>query len=415
MTALNKLKAWIIEKLGESEEVESDALTHIDAGEGEGEAEHEVESTGEEYTQEQIMLKFRAKPGEDAIDITHEFTHIPTEEEVREEFGPGLYNIFLQEEEGKRPKLKKRYRIDGHPILPIDTYEVKVRIGEGGELLDTKVEFPGPTPPTRDEIINSIGGGGFIKLNAKNKEGRVIWSEWYDFTDVEPSESLKRRDSSFKSRLEKEMDIQKKGIEDDAIKLIGGGGEKIENKFDAAVNKLIDTLEDKKLERLEGAIDRFGEKIGNPGIDGKSDDGEKGLTDIAFKEPYMMKLRAQKDIIATLAKTDPEAAIRALEKMPDGVTIGLKLALAGTGLVEAFTDYMKEQSHTMRRGERGKQRGSEKEMHGKAEAEKEKEEGAEAEKMRKQLERESAIGMHEQKSAEGFEIKFDIGEEMKNG
>lgn len=409
MTALNKLKAWIIEKLGESKKVESDTLTHVEAGEGEREVEHEVESIGEEYAQEQIMLKFRAKPGEDAIDVTHEFTHIPTEEEVREEFGPGLYNIFLQEEEGKRPKLKKRYRIDGHPILPVDTYEVKVRVSEGGELFDTKVEFPGPAPPTRDEIINSIGGGGFVKLNAKNKEKRVIWFEWYDFTDVEPPESLKRRDSSFKSRLEKELDARKRGIEEDALKQISGGGEKAGNKFDATVNKLIDTLEDKKLEKLEEAIERFGEKIGNPGIGGKDDSG-KGLTDIAFKEPYLMKLQAQKDIIATLAKTDPEAAIRALEKMPDGVTVGLKLALAGTGLVEAFTDYMKEQSHTMKRGERGKQRGSEKEMHGKKEAEKEKEEVAEAEKMKEQLERESAIGMHEQKSEEGFEIKFDIGE-----
>jgi len=411
MTALNKLKAWIIEKIGESKKVESDTLPHSETGEGEGEAEHEVGSTGEEYAQEKIMLKFRAKPGEDAIDITHEFTHIPTEEEVREEFGPGLYNIFLQEEEGKRPKLKKRYRIDGHPILPVDTYEVKVRVAEGGELLDTKVDFPGPTPPTRDEIINSIGGGGFIKLNAKNKDNRVIWSEWYDFTDVEPSESFKRRDSTFKSRLEKELETRKKEIEDDALKqIVGGGGEKTGNKFDAAVNKLITTLEDKKLEKLEDAIERFGEKIGNPGISVEGDGG-KGLTEIAFKEPYMMKLKAQEKIITELAKSNPEAAMKALDKMPDGVTIGLKLALAGTGLVESFTDYMKEQSHTMRRGERGKQRGSEKERHGKTEAEKEKEKEAEAEKMKEPLERESAIGMHEQNSKGGFEIKFDIGEE----
>jgi len=403
MTALNKLKAWIIEKLGESKKVETDELTHVEADEEEEEEEHEVESTGEEYAQEQIMLKFRAKPGEDAIDVTHEFTHIPTEEEVREEFGPGLYNIFLQEEEGKRPKLKKRYRIDGHPTLPVDTYEIKVRVTEGGELLDTKVEFPGPTPPGKEEIINSIGGGGFIKLNAKNKDKRVIWSEWYDFTDVEPSESLKRRDNSFKSKLEKELDTRKKEIEDEALKQIAGG--KTGNKFDDTVNKLIDALEDKKLEKLEEAIERFGDKIGNPRIGEK---GEKGLTEIAFKEPYLMKLKAQEKIITELAKNNPEEAMKALEKMPDGVTVGLKLALAGTGLVEAFTDYMKEQSHTMRGGEREKQKGSEKEMHKKKEAEMEK---AEAEKMKEELERESTVGMHEQKSEEGFEVTFDIEEE----
>ena len=96
-----------------------------------------------EYEPEQIVLTFRVKTGGEPTDINHDFTDIPTNEEIEEMFGPGIYNVFLREEEGKRPKLKKRYTINGHPLLTVDTYELKARVSEGGRLLDTNVTFPG--------------------------------------------------------------------------------------------------------------------------------------------------------------------------------------------------------------------------------------------------------------------------------
>jgi len=116
--------------------------------------------------------------------------------------------------------LRRRYKIPGHPTLPVDVYELKLRVSEGGQLFDTNIEFPGPIPPSREEIINSLGGGGYVKINAKNKEGRIIWSEWYDLSDIEPPEIYVRRDNSIKSLLEKEVEKKKQKVEEEIIEKI---------------------------------------------------------------------------------------------------------------------------------------------------------------------------------------------------
>lgn len=407
MGVLKDIKSWFVENLlggtdinntvDEREEIDKDAFEQTETEEEGGEV-------SEIYTPDQIIIKYRARTGDKAIDIEHDYEHIPSESEILEEFGPGNYNIMLQVE-GERPKRKKRYNIDGHPLIPVESYELKVRVYEGGKLLDTNVTFPGSLPPTKDAIIASLGGGGFIKLNALNKEGKVIWSDWLDYSDVEAAEQFKRRDDTFKSKLEIELDARKKLIEDEALKSIKektGGGK---SKFDDTMDRLIGTLEDKKLERLEEAIARFGDKISGTGESGDEKD-DRGLTDLAFREPYVMKLNTQKQLLIELAKKDPEEALRVLEKMPDGITIGLKLALAATGLVEGVSDLVKEQAISKRCGHgREKERKSTDDEKGKSAVEK---------KFKEVLERESSLVMSEKSEGSGFEITFDVdGEALK--
>jgi len=361
------------------------------------------ENESDEFPKEQILIKFRSRPGEDAIDVNHEFTHIPSEDEIKEEFGPGLYNVFVQEERGKRPKLRRRYKIPGHPTLPVDVYELKLRVSEGGQLFDTNIEFPGPIPPSREEIINSLGGGGYVKINAKNKEGRIIWSEWYDLSDIEPPEIYVRRDNSIKSLLEKEVEKKKQKVEEEIIeKIKEEGNGRGKSKFDAAVDKLIESIEDKKLDRLEKAIEVFVERLNKHGTNGT--ETKKGLSDIAFSESYLTKLRLQEKIISELAKKDPEAAMSALKEMPDGVTIGMNLAIAGTGLIEVLRDYMRDKTKERRRllyerkGESGRK-------------EVIKEELSEEKKEREEIVEEEPIPMEIETGDKGFEVTFDIGED----
>jgi hypothetical protein len=292
------------------------------------------------YEPDQIRIRYRSRPSETGIDLNHDFCYIPTEEELEEEFGPGLYNIFVREKDDTPFRLKKRCNIEGHPIIPVTDYGIKVRVTEGGKLLNTNVEFAGGRPPTKDDIITALGGGGYIKLNAKNKKGKIIWSEWMDYSDIEPPQELKCKDDTFKSKLERELEAQRKAIEGEALDAIKGQENPSSSNFDTAVNKLLEALEDKKLERLEAGINSLAEEIREPIGGGRSDD-DKGLADLVFVEPYLMKLQVKREIIAELEKKDPEEAMRALEKMPDEITMGLKLAIAGIELVDALKDYLK--------------------------------------------------------------------------
>lgn len=379
-------------------------VTGVD--EGEEDTEGEKVTTRKNYDPEQIIIKFRARPNETGIDVQHDFYHLPTKAEIEEEFGPGLYNIALKEEGDVRPKIKKRWKIEGHPIIPVDSYEIKVRVSVDGKLQDTGVEFPGGRLPTKDDIITAIGGGGFIKINAKKKDGKILWSEWYDYSDIEPPENLKRRDDTFRSKLEQQLDVRKKEIEAEALEQIGVGGGKKGDKFDSAVDKLIDSFEDKKLERLEGAIERFGEKMSNPGT-GEKSDGNIGITELAFKVPYQAKLDAQKKIIEETARKNPIEAMKMLDKMPDGITIAMKLALAATGLVEAMSDTFKAQSQTTRTREKENRKPRDEKQNERAKTSVET-------AIEEKLGCASTIGMEKKVDEKGFAVSFNIGGDKRD-
>jgi hypothetical protein len=355
------------------------------------------------YDPSQIYIKYRTRAGDNSIDLNHDFTDIPTKDELEEEFGPGLYVIYLKEAGDTHPKIKKRYAIDGNPIIPVESYEIKVRVSEGGKLIDTDVTFPAGKPPSKEDIITALGGGGVIKINAKGKDGRIIWTEWRDYTDTKPSNVLLRKDDTFKGKLEIELDSLKKTAEEKAIESLKKASGGTSSKFDDAIGKLTEIIEDKRLKRLEEALARFTDEIkGSPAEESQK---SKSLTDLAFKEPYMAKLAAQKEVIAELAKTDPKEAMKMIDRMPDGVTIGLKLALAGTGLIEAFTSFLKEESRSLR----GRQREKEEEVGIKEKVVEGAKEGGE-EVIKDKLERESTIGLEERVTETGFDLNFNVGE-----
>ena len=362
----------------------------------------QTKQDGGDYAPEDIIIKFRKVPGEDPLDLTHDFCHIPTEEEIKSEFGPGSYTIYAREGGKGRPKQKRRFTIDGNPLIPVVNYEVRVRIKEGGKLLNPSVTFPGPKIPVREDIINSLGGGGLVKLNALDSDGKIIWSEWFDYSDVSPSPELSRQEESFEGRLRQTIEKKKEEAEEEV--LAGIGGEKKEtSKFDEAVSKLIGSLEDKKLERLEGAIEKFGNRLANPG--GGDGGKEVGLTELAFKKPFEMKAELQKEIIAALAKSNPEKAMEMLEKTPDGITMLLKLGTAVSGVVELGTEYFKMEISDKRGSKHKRGRGEEKE--------KKKEEGATAPTSKGESELKEKIGGKSELKVE--EVEEDGGFSMRFG
>jgi len=94
----------------------------------------------------------------------------------------------------------------------------------------------------------------------------------------------------------------------------------------------------------------------------------------------------------------------ALKEMPDGVTIGMNLAIAGTGLIEVLRDYMRDKTKERRRllyerkGESGRK-------------EVIKEELSEEKKEREEIVEEEPIPMEIETGDKGFEVTFDIGED----
>jgi len=125
------------------------------------------------YAPEDIQLKFRMKAGEPGIELDHEFDHIPTKEEIESEYGAGIFSVYVRESPDERPKHRSRVTIAGDPVVPVVDFELKVRASKKGVLHDTGVIFPGSVVPTRDEIVDALGGGGMVKINARDTAKKV--------------------------------------------------------------------------------------------------------------------------------------------------------------------------------------------------------------------------------------------------
>ena len=297
----------------------------------------------DELSPEDIIIKYKRKRSVESIDIQHDFTHIPTKEEIVDCFGPGQYYIYWRKEEGKRPTLKARYTIEGKPFIEVDHYEIKLRVKEGGKLLNTDATFPEKIPPDKDEIITELGGGGLIKLNAIDKDGKVLWSEWRDYLDIAPAKRYLIAEESTEGKLAEAIEKRKEKVENRIIEQIEGEEEgktkKDGSKFETALDRITVVIEDKKMERLESAMEKFTESLSRP--EGRSK--EEGFTSLFFKKPYEMKLETEMDIIREIAKTDPKRAMEILEKRPDGMTILMRLMGAGATLTEAFGEWIRNQ------------------------------------------------------------------------
>jgi len=307
------------------------------------------------YDPEDIQLKFRMKAGEPGIELDHEFDHIPTKEEIEGEYGAGIFSVYVRESPNERPKHRSRVTIIGDPTVPVVDFELKVRASKKGTLHDTGVVVSGSVIPTRDEIVDALGGGGMVKINARDTAKKVLWSRWIDITDEAPPDDIMRKENSFEARIKDVLEEQKKNVEDDAIKGLSGKQEGVSG-FEQSVDQLTKVIEDRKLEKLETALGKFTKSLSTGGGEGEVGETGAGITELAFKAPYKMKLETQKQIIEELAKTDPEKALKMLEKMPDGISVVLNLALAGTGLLEALGDAFSEDA-VERKEKRKKDRG----------------------------------------------------------
>ena len=362
------------------------------------------------YAPEYIQLKFRMRAGEPGIELDHEFDHIPTKEEIESEYGAGIFSVYVRESPDERPKHRSRVTIAGDPVVPVVDFELKVRASKKGVLHDTGVIFPGSVVPTRDEIVDALGGGGMVKINARDTAKKVLWSRWMDITDEAPPDDIMRKENSFETRLKGVLDEQKKSVEDDAIKGLSGkqeGG----SGFEKSVDQLTKVIEDRKLEKLEAALGKFTHTLSTGGGGGESGEPGSGITELAFKEPYKMKLDAQKQIIQDLAKTDPEKALKMLEKMPDGISVVLNLALAGTGLLEALGDAFSEDA-VERKEKRREGRGKKKDKGGdKTKRGGEDDEKPEAEDAEITSKEETKLDVTEEDTEDGFTMKFGLRED----
>lgn len=375
------------------------------AGEGSGVDVAQVER----YNPEDIQLKFRTKAGEPGIELDHEFDHIPTRDEIEGEYGAGIFSVYVRESPDERPKHRSRVTIDGDPTVPVVDFELKVRASKKGTLHDTDVFIPGSVVPTRDEIVDALGGGGMVKINARDKAKKVLWSRWVDITDVDPPDDIMRKENSFEARLKDVLDVQKKSVEDNAIRGLSGkqeGG----SGFERSVDQLTKVIEDRKLEKLEAALGKFTHSLSTGGGEGDVGETSGGLTELAFKEPYKMKLDAQKHIIQELAKTDPEKALKMLEKMPDGISVVLNLALAGTGLLEALGDAFSEEAVERKQKRRAGRGSSEEKMGDKTETKGEKKEKHPAEEQGGRVKSEAKVDVSQEETEDSFKMVFGVRE-----
>lgn len=384
-----------------------------DTGEGVGEegggVGAEVDSV-KHYDSEDIQLKFRMKSGEPGIELDHEFEHIPTKEEIESEYGAGIFSVYVRESPEERPKHKSRVTIMGDPTVPVVDFELKVRASKKGTLHDTGVIIPGSVVPTRDEIVDALGGGGMVKINARDTAKKVLWSRWIDITDEDPPDEIMRKENSFEARIKGVMEEQKKSVENEAIEGISGKKKEVSG-FEQSVDQLTKVIEDRKLEKLESALGKFTHQLSTGGAEGESGGLSDGITELAFKEPYKMKLDTQRQIIQELAKKEPEKALKMLENMPDGISVVLKLALAGTGLLEALGDAFSEDA-VERKGRRRAERETERKKGSvKTESKGENADKPPAEEPGKEVTGKTKLDVSEEETEESFTMKFGVRED----
>ncbi|GAH50269.1 unnamed protein product [marine sediment metagenome] len=230
-----------------------------------------------------------------------------------------------------------------------------------------------------------------------------------DYSDEEPSLEFVKLEESFEGKVARAIDEKKREAEDTVLKTLDGvegGKDKNDGRVETSLERIIAVLEDKKMEHLEDALTHFVERLNNPRGKESTSPG-MGITELAFKKPYQAKLDAQTKIIEELAKKNPAEAMKMLDKMPDGISIALKIALAATGLLEALTDSFKDETEATRTRKKEKKkarpRGDEKQKEGgRAKTPVESE-------IEKKLGRDSAIEMERIEDEKGFEVSFNTG------
>lgn len=280
-------------------------------------------SIKKEEPEQRIIVYWRIKPeDENAIELSEFFDHIPSEAELMELSGPGYYTISTQAP-GERPRPASRIRISGNPWLSVDHYTAKIKLSKDGKFLDTHAVFPGPFPPSQQDLEYELGGG-YIKITARDKNGGFLWSKTYDCTEAPVLNEFLRKDKSVASVIYRKID----NMVLDSLSL--KGSENVGSQVDASMEKLSAAVEGaRKMEHLEKAMESFSEKLGP-----KKETKEES----PFTAGYRMKMEA----LVELGKKNPELALKKLEEMPDTSAVITKLFLVGSELINVGLEILRD-------------------------------------------------------------------------
>ncbi len=314
-----------------------------------------------------VTIKFHAKQRDKYIDIDHTFDAVPTKEELEEEFGPGLYAVYETPRGGKK-KIVYRVNLPGNPTYFVDHYELKIRIKQGGKLFNTGATVSGSSFPSKERVISELGGGGLIKVNAMNSDDKVLWSEWIDAMDTPINTDLIEGGDDVMSAVKHFREDSEQQIINDVRDRLAGrvkqgddGTQDIQGSFDRLAAMMEKSMEINKLEKLEELMARFDsfgkskEKADTP------ESSDMGFADMMFKQPFLDKREAQRDLVKYMIKTNPTSAVEYIEKMPDGVAMVTQLGLGFADMMGGATEIMKANAKDARKRDKSKGKSKEKE------------------------------------------------------
>jgi len=246
---------------------------------------------------------------------------------LREEYGGGSWKIDIVDKSSRVIRSKTIHITDEDVKYGINKWVVYVKGPKSGRWYKADVEFD--HVPTTNEIIDSVGGGGKIKVVGLDDKGRAAYYKIMNIDAPEP-EWLKEREDSIERKLQDS--IRKKIIEaqEKIIQQIVEGGEssKKEDPIDKLIKEIEELAKSEKLRTIEETLRSLRE--------GKKED-KKTLSDVLFLEPYKAKIDSVQLLIKKFAeKGDLDTAIKLLHEIPDGTGALINLVQAGANLMNAI-------------------------------------------------------------------------------
>lgn len=290
-----------------------------------------------------ITVQFKMNP-EDKFETCDDivYDHFPSEEEIREEYGGGIWQVIARNRNNKIIK-RRRYVIEDVDITyPIRKYKIKIKKDMKSKWFSTDLEYN--HFPTEEELETDLGGGGIIKVIAVDKNNKTVSSKLVKI-DAEPPEWLIEMEDDTQKVLKETLQQQRKKQEEKIIKKIAGEEEEDEDagkdlsRVGKALNKLISSFEELQLEKFEEIVEKLTKKD-----ESHQPQGRPSFTEVLFIEPQVKKLEALTYVAKRLADKDPERAAELLEKIPDASAALISLISAGGAALNAFSKVLNVQA-----------------------------------------------------------------------
>jgi len=276
---------------------------------------------------------------------------------LKDTYGGGYYIIRVRDVTTN--KLLRNTRIAIPPeeepiVLGVDRWIIYAKPDRGGKYIKTDLEYS--EFPTKDRVIEDIGGGGLFLVKAIDGHGRVLYTLKYEALDVPPPDWLVKKfkgEEDIKTKVMKKVEDKIDTVINNAIEELFGSGKpkgkgddltemasKIEKLVKEvgidALNQVLDVME-KSIEIQNKALE-VRKKIEG----GKSKDESKSFFDLLFKDAFEQKMRMVDTIISEAAKRSPEEALElyfeVVNTLPDASAAlvhlldGVSIFLSGLGV-----------------------------------------------------------------------------------